>query len=288
MASLTTIAILAGSVAVAGYTANGKTEPSTRRASSETSPVAPAAKARVVRVTGEDFKFDAPDVIPAGLTEFRFMNKGPSLHHMAILRLDDGKTIEDLRSALANPGPPPSWMKELGGPNAPDAGTEANATMMLRPGNYALICFVDIGGPPHFAKGMIRPLRVVPARTVASAPKADVTMNLVDYNFKLSTPIKAGARTLRVHNSGAQPHEVELVQLNSGVTLGEFMKWMEKMEGPPPGKALGGIAGMVPGMTEYFTANFTPGNYALVCFVPDARDGKPHFAHGMARQITVR
>src|SRR3954468_22316900 len=133
MASLTTIAILAGSVAVAGYTANGKTEPSTRRASSETSPVAPAAKARVVRVTGEDFKFEAPDIIPAGLTEFRFMNKGPSLHHMAILKLGDGKTVDDLRAVLANPGPPPKWVKEVGGPNAPDAGREANATVMLEP-----------------------------------------------------------------------------------------------------------------------------------------------------------
>jgi hypothetical protein len=241
-----------------------------------------------VRVTGEDFKFDAPDIIPAGLTEFRFMNKGPSLHHMAILQLTDGKTVDDLRGALANPGPLPSWVKELGGPNAPDAGREANATVMLRPGSYALICFVDIGGPPHFAKGMIRPLRVVPAKANASPPKADATINLVDYNFKLQSSIKAGTRTIRVHNAAKQHHEVELVQLNPGVTLGEFMKWMDKMEGPPPGKAIGGIAGMEPGMTQYFTANFTPGNYALICFLPDAGDGKPHFVHGMAQQITVK
>src|SRR3954462_12148683 len=108
MASLTTIAILAGSVAVAGYTANGKTEPGTRRASAETSPVAAAAKARVGRVTEKNLKFDAPDFTPAGLTEFRFMNKGPSLHHMAILRLDDRKTIEDLPSALRHARTPPA------------------------------------------------------------------------------------------------------------------------------------------------------------------------------------
>ena len=288
MASLTTIAVLAGSVAVAGFTINANVYPRPRDGAASVRIVPPAAKARVVQVTGEDFKFDAPDVIPAGLTEFRFMNKGPSMHHMEILKLGDGKTIDDLRAALANPGPPPAWVKELGGPNVPDAGTEANATLMLQPGNYALICFVDIGGPPHFAKGMIRPLRVVPAKHAASAPKADVTMNLVDYNFKLSSPIKAGTRSIRVHNAAQQPHEIQLVQLNPGTSLGQFMKWMEKMDGPPPGKALGGIAGMAPGMTEYFTANFQPGSYALVCFLPDAKDGKPHFAHGMAQQITVR
>ena len=76
--------------------------------------------------------------------------------------------------------------------------------------------------------------------------------------------------------------------LNPGVNLGDFMKWLEKMDGPSPGKALGGVAGMEPGMSQYFTASFAPGNYALICFLPDAKDGKPHFAHGMAQQITVR
>lgn len=284
MASLTAIISLVGSVAVAGLSING-TSPGV------TAPPlagAPSAKAHVVNVTGEDFKFDAPDVIPAGLTEFRFLNKGPSLHHMAILKLTGGKTVDDLRAALANPGPPPTWVKEVGGPNAPDAGLESNATVMLEPGNYALICFVDLGGPPHFAKGMIRPLRVVPAKGAAARPKADVTATLVDYGFKLSSPIRAGNRTIRVHNAGKQHHEVELVQLAPGKTLGDMMNWMGKMEGPPPGKALGGVAGMDAGMSQYFTANFIPGNYALICFLPDSKDGKPHFAHGMAQQITVK
>jgi len=251
--------------------------------------LASAAKARVVRVTGEDFRFDAPDIVPAGLTEFRFLNKGPALHHLAILKLAGGKTVDDLRAALANPGPPPAWVKELGGPNAPAPGLESNATLMLEPGNYVLICFVDIGGPPHFAKGMLRPLRVVPAKGAsAPRPKADVTMKLVDYNYELSSPIHAGTRTIRVQNVGKQHHEVELVQLAPSATVADFMKWMEKMEGPPPGKPLGGVAGMEPGMSEYFRADFTPGNYALICFLPDAGDGKPHFAHGMIQQTMVR
>jgi hypothetical protein len=248
-----------------------------------------AAKARVVRVTGEDFKFDAPDVIPAGLTEFRFLNKGPALHHMALLKLTGGKSVDDLVGALAKPGLLPSWAREMGGPNAPAPGEEGNATLTLEPGNYAFICFVDIGGPPHFVKGMVKPLRVVPATAPSGPkPKADVTVSLLDYNFKLSSPIAPGKRTIRVHNTGPQHHEVQLVQLAPGVSLGEFMKWLEKMEGPPPGKALGGIAGIESGMSEYFSADFAPGNYALICFLPDAKDGKPHFVHGMAQQIEVK
>ena len=290
MASLTTIAGILGSVAVAGFSISG-----TIGGGSLAAPVpehvapAPTYKARVVRVTGEDFKFDAPDIIPAGLTEFRFLNKGPSLHHMAIVKLGANKTVDDLRAAFANPGPPPAWAKVVGGPNAADSGLESNATVMLEPGNYALVCFVDLGGPPHFAKGMIRPLRVVPAKVVDTKPKADLTATLVDYGFRLSSPIHPGTRTIRVHNAASQDHEVELIELAPGKSIGDLMAWLSKMEGPPPGKALGGVAGMAPGLTQYFTADFSSASkYVLICFIPDAKDGKPHFAHGMAQQVTVR
>jgi hypothetical protein len=35
------------------------------------------------------------------------------------------------------------------------------------------------------------------------------------------------------------------------------------------------------------TTDLVPGTYVLVCFVPDAHDGKPHSQHGMIRQLTV-
>ncbi|MFL5481635.1 MAG: hypothetical protein ACJ8AK_05555 [Gemmatimonadaceae bacterium] len=281
---MTVLGLVAASVAAANLAT------STRSAREPAIGVYAAAAARpnVVRVAGEDFKFDAPDVIPAGMTEFIFTNKGPSLHHLAILKLNGGKTIDDLRAALANPGPPPSWVKEYGGANAPAPGDEANVILNLAPGNYALICFVDIGGPPHFAKGMVRPLRVVPSKKVGPAPTASVTMTLYDYNFRLSVPIRAGTRTIRVRNSGKQHHEVQLIHLAAGKTVKEFLDWIGKPDGPPPGKAIGGVAGMEPGMTEYFTANFTPGKYGLICFLPDVNDGKAHLAHGMVKEITVK
>jgi len=40
-------------------------------------------------------------------------------------------------------------------------------------------------------------------------------------------------------------------------------------------------------MTQYFTADFTPGNYVFLCFVGDEKDHKPHFAHGMVQNFTV-
>jgi hypothetical protein len=36
-----------------------------------------------------------------------------------------------------------------------------------------------------------------------------------------------------------------------------------------------------------FTVELTPGNYALLCFLSDSKDGKPHLMHGMAKPVTV-
>lgn len=291
MAPTTVAGIILGSVAVVTLSTGRPGGTPTIEKATATSVVSkPVVKARVVTVTGKDFKFDAPDEIPAGLTEFRFLNKGPAIHHMQILKLTKGKNFSDLRTALARQGPPPTWMKEVGGPNAPAPGMESNATVMLEPGNYAIICFVDIGGAPHFTKGMVRPLKVIAASgPAASSPIPDVTATLVDYSFKLSTPILAGTRTIKVENTGSQPHELELIQLAPGKTAHDFLSWAGAgMKGPPPAKPIGGVAGLERGMSSTFTANFTPGNYAFICFIPDAKDAKPHFVHGMTKDFSVR
>jgi hypothetical protein len=291
MAPVTVVGIVLGSVAVMSFSAGSPRSTPTHKKAATTSVVSkPVAKARVVTVTGRDFKFDAPDVIPAGLTEFRFLNKGPAIHHMQILKLTKGKTFADLSAALKNEGPPPTWMKEIGGPNAPAPGAESNATLMLEPGNYAIICFVDIGGAPHFTKGMVKSLRVTSSTdAVAPAPTPDVTATLFDYNFKLSSPVVAGTHIVKVQNTGSQPHEVELVVLAPGKAAKDFIAWAGGgMKGPPPAKPIGGVAGLEPGMSQSFTANFTPGNYAFICFLPDRKDGKPHFAHGMVKDFSVK
>ncbi|MEX1186869.1 MAG: hypothetical protein WEA80_09795 [Gemmatimonadaceae bacterium] len=55
----------------------------------------------------------------------------------------------------------------------------------------------------------------------------------------------------------------------------------------PPGSFLGGVSGLSSRERAYFTADLRPWTYTLVCFVPDHKDGKPHIAHGMFRDITV-
>jgi len=177
----------------------------------------------------------------------------------------------------------------IGGPNAPGPGTEANATMNMTPGNYAVVCMVDIPeGMPHAAMGMVLPLAVKKAAGAgAKAPSADIVMTLHDYGFKPTKPLVVGKQTIEVRTDMGQPHEVELIRLAPGKMPKDMLGWMEKMQGPPPGEALGGVAGVAAGIPVYFSADLTAGNYVLICFLPDANDGKPHFTKGMIQVVTV-
>jgi hypothetical protein len=60
------------------------------------------------------------------------------------------------------------------------------------------------------------------------------------------------------------------------------------MSGPPPVSFLGGVSPIAPGGHNEFAVDLAPGRYAFLCFLPDAKDGKPHVLHGMAREIDVK
>jgi len=92
---------------------------------------------------------------------------------------------------------------------------------------------------------------------------------------------------IKVENAAAQPHEVPLVQLAPGKTIEDVGKWVFDMKGPPPGKPIGGIPAFVPGKHSFFEADLAPGDYGMICFVPDAKDGKPHVQHGMMKQFKI-
>ena len=112
-------------------------------------------------------------------------------------------------------------------------------------------------------------------------------MTLMDYGFQLSTPITAGRHTIKIENTAAQSHEAVIVKLNPGATMQDWVAAAEKMTGPLPGQTIDGIGGLATGKRGYVTVDFTPGEYGLICFAPDSKDGKPHFVHGMIEQITV-
>ena len=247
----------------------------------------------VIIIVATDFSFDAPAQISAGITKVHLVDQGHELHHVQLIRLADGKTAADLAAALKQPGPPPSWVSFASGPNAPvPGGGTSDATVMLEPGNYVMVCAIPSADQvPHMAKGMVKPLVVV-ANTdapgsVLAEPTSDVTLALNEYGFVVAPSIAAGAHTFRVDNHGVQPHEVLLVRMAPGKKALDLTAWVEKQVGPPPAEPLGGLTGLSSGSHAYFTADLPPGRYAFLCFLPDTKDGRPHVAHGMIKDFTV-
>jgi hypothetical protein len=252
---------------------------------------AAAVAPNMVVFTATDFAFQGPDTIPSGLTRVRLANKGPSMHHVQFLQLGAGKTFDSLMAAFHTPGPLPAWVVMIAGPNAGVPGVDTTEVVVNLPaGRYAVVCFIpDSAGVPHVARGMAHALTVKPSTgPAATAPVADITLRLTDYDFTPTPGFTAGTHTIRIENAGLQAHEMLVVRLDSGVTAQQLLDWVRHgMHGRPPARPLGGISGMAVGRSVYIRLDLTPGDYALYCFFPDIKDGKEHVEHGMMKQFHV-
>lgn len=252
------------------------------------------ATPNVVIVTATDFAFEMPLSIPAGVTTFELRDRGKMQHHLSIVRLDSGKTSADGLAALikAGHGVRPSWMHPVGGPNAPMPGESSIATLSLVPGSYMAFC--EIPGPDavrHYMKGMIKGFSVTPSSKRADMPPADLAIDLVDYDFVLSHPLVRGHRVIAVTNSSSQPHMMAIKRFPIDYPPGQGMKDLIAWAADPKGEigpvGAGGVTELAPGEEAVMQRDFEPGKYLLICFSADATDGKPHFRHGMAKEIIV-
>ena len=120
--------------------------------------------------------------------------------------------------------------------------------------------------------GMIKPITVIESEApLVAAPAAEVTIDMVDIGFGVSGTISSGTQYAQAPNKGQQEHEAFLIQLNPGASVEEFLGAFEPGAplGPPPGQGRGGFQAIKSGGGGVFTTDFTPGNYALVCFVED-------------------
>jgi uncharacterized cupredoxin-like copper-binding protein len=245
----------------------------------------------VVTVHASEFAYTGPKTIKSGVTLFRLINDGNELHHLIIVRLGPGKTMADFVAAMKS-GPLPPWATFDGGPNPALPHATAEATLSLEPGNYVLLCTVPSPGEkgPHALKGMVGALTVLGENSGAIEPVADQTIHLSDFAFGVPGTLAAGHHTFRVVNDAQQRHEVVVVELPPGKTITDLGNWVDKslMQGPPPGRPIGGMAPLTTGRTGFFSVDLHPGTYGLICLVPDNKDRASHFLHGMTKTLTVK
>jgi len=106
-------------------------------------------------VTLTEFKFDIPADVDWS-KPVRIDNKGTQPHEIAIYKIADGKSIQDVLAFLGGgvQGPPP--FEPAGGITGMSPGTSAAVDLDLAAGKYAFLCFFTdpASGAPHFANGM--------------------------------------------------------------------------------------------------------------------------------------
>lgn len=245
-----------------------------------------------ITYTARDHEFTGPEKIVGGWKTVKIINHGQDLHQVQFLKLPEGKTAADFRDEMAaDPTRLPPWVQRRSGPNSVVPGEQALAIIYLEPGEYVLLCGIpDKRGIPHVALGMLKPLRVAPAPSERTkTPAADQTITLADFTFELSQPVRAGARTIRVVNTGEQAHEVVVVKLAPGASVENFLDaFRPGVAFSPAGKPIGGLVGLDPGREGFFRTDFPPGRYGLICFLPDLVMRAPHFTRGMLLDFEVR
>jgi hypothetical protein len=248
-------------------------------------------------IGAREYAFDFNDKIDGGLVRLRLENKGRETHQAQVVRLNDGVTQAQFQAALQNPDERVvlSMISLAGGPNAVDAGGKQTTVSDLRAGQYALLCFVESDdGVPHLAKGMVKPFEVTAPAQAASAnpPQAKANITLVDSSFLGTESIGSGKTTVQVTNGGPQPHEMTIIRLKEGLTVDQLSAVLTGQAPPPPGpppiESAGGVAALSVGLKGWADLDLTAGNYALLCFVPDATTGETHAAKGMIKGLTVK
>ena len=113
-----------------------------------------------VDVTLADYAFEGlPETIEAGTYAFALTNSSDvEDHEMAMVRKADGVT-QPIEEILELPEEEAESMVEFIGAGFAPPGGEGSALVELTPGDYAVLCFIPVGGgeegPPHFTQGMV-------------------------------------------------------------------------------------------------------------------------------------
>lgn len=240
----------------------------------------------LVRITSHDFGYDMPARLPAGIVHLRLINHGPDIHEAMVVHFNDAGSAAGYVDSVRRDVDFPALAEDMGGAGLAAAGDSTDIYLDLEPGRYALVCWKG----DHLSRGMARDF-VVEEENSGSAvpPAADLTIVMTEYGYQISGPVTAGPHLIKVENRGTQPHEADIVRLESGKTMEDYLDWLDSGEpGKPPVAPVGGVGDFIGGRTVWMAVNLPPGRYFLVCQVPDASRDKPHYDLGMLHEFEVR
>jgi uncharacterized cupredoxin-like copper-binding protein len=127
------------------------------------------------------------------------------------------------------------------------------------------------------------------AEESAAVVLPEIKVDAADYSYIAPETVTAGWTRVILTNSGSEPHHVQFLRLNDGVTAEQFEEALKQGEGPALAmtKQIGGVGAIHPGGTASAVINLTAGNYIILCLIPSPSDGMAHHAKGMIKSLTV-
>lgn len=304
MRSISTISIATLAIAATGLAACGSDDSS----SENTTAAAAAAKPTVLSVVTSDagskrFSMEAPASIRGGLVTLRFKNDSKVSHEAQLVRVDGQHTSEELLDAIDTGDEPakiPDWLHAEGGVAAIPGGATRTATSNLPAGRY-FVTDTETGDDDK-AKAPSRVGALAELTVTAGAdgalPATAGTIKIADdgkdrYKFETSG-LTAGANQVTFDNASESDealHHVIAFPIVPGKTLADVRKAFssQNASGPPPLDFANGTGTTVLDAKRSLVTTLTlkKGSYALICFLNDRDETKPHFMEGLLQKVDV-
>ena len=209
--------------------------------------------ARAIDVQGDEYAFVMPDEADAGVVKFNISNVGDELHEYALGRLAPGKTLDDVKAALASEQEdPPDWFTDAGGVPLLSPGEELGLTRELGAGTYVFLCFIPSpNGVPHVELGMLKAFELT-GDSGAELPEPDAVIVANDAGYEIP-PLSSGHQTIELRNADDGEREFFLVALEPGTELDDLDRFFEQGEGKgtPPAQFHGAMQ-TIPAGTSVF------------------------------------
>lgn len=283
------LAALLGGATACGGTAEAGNPPHSPGAS---------AAANKLTITTAGMSYVVKGKPSPGRIDITFDNPDDVAHEAQIVRLKDGKTIQDVLTDMKTGGEEAAGADLAGNPDEMAYGTPALLyggqkteviSDTMEPGTYGVVCFLPgPDGKPHIAMGMAAQFTVA-GRPADRTPKSDGTVQLADDH--ITVPSGFGSGTYAVTNTGTTPHSFSVAQLDGsldemfGYVGGQFAQ--NKPIDGGPGALVGGVATLKPGQTAYLVIDLPAGHYGYVSTVQGQDPSDTDYARGLHGELTI-
>lgn len=267
------------------------TSTSTKESTSTTAKAAVPAGTPIdnaITITTPGMSFEVSGKLRPGIGSITFKNTDSMSHMLAVARLKDGVTLDQVKAAATSPDESAANKitadgtdAQYGTPAPVGPGQESTVVAKdLKAGTYAILCFLTTDdGTPHVALGMIGEFTVEGA-PATQAPETDGTITVDDKGFTMPTDFN-GKGVFEVSNTGTSVHDMQIVRIEQGFTLagyseavGQAMNSNKSVDSAKGGTMVGGISGLNAGQSAWIVLDLPPGHYGYLS-TTDATAGPP-------------